>query len=399
MPRVLHFRAPGSPAVALSAGLLLAAAVPLAAQEPISGEAPGAPARLAAADRAVLDSPEARKLLPCTVTPSKPEMGFDLIFHTGYQVGVPFRELTGDGNRLTMVFRAIPEGHAADAAYFEQQVSVPALDDADRGTVSLSGAFDLGEGKYHIDWLMRDRTERVCSFHWDTEAALAPRDKRIGLDIAAGAVRQVHSEPFRPSPLVARDRGGATLHMKAVVNFAPQNEAAAALRPEEIGALVSILRTIARDPRIARISLVAFNLQAQKVLYRQPESSRIDFPALGRALRSLNLGTTDPRRLKQKREGSQFLADLITTEVSQAAESPDALVFAGPKLGMTDAIPLDALKLLGGVKFPVFYVSYNLSPVPNPWHDTIANPTVMIGSDGIILVEDAEHEDGMAGFR
>ena len=33
-------------------------------------------------------------------------------------------------------------------------------------------AFDVGEGKYHIDWLMRDRSERVCSYNWDARPSL-----------------------------------------------------------------------------------------------------------------------------------------------------------------------------------------------------------------------------------
>jgi hypothetical protein len=347
------------------------AAGPLAAQEPIAVETPGAPVRLSAADRAALESTEMRKTLPCTVTPAKPELGFELRFHAGYEAGVPFKELAGDGDQLTTIFRVIPEGRPADAVYFAQRVPVPSLDDMDRGSASLTGAFDVGKGKYHIDWLMRDRSERICSFHWDAEAALAPHDRPIDLDIAAGAVRPFDTEPFQPAPPVARDGGNSPLHVKVIVNFAPQYAAAAALQPVEIGALVSILRTIGRDPHIARFSVVAFNLQEQKVLYRQQAAPEIDFPALGRALRSLNLGTTDLQRLAQKHEGSEFLAGLIATEVGGANDSPDAVVFTGPKLRVEDAIPAAALKQLNGVKFPVFYMSYNLNPAANPWRDTI----------------------------
>ena len=34
---------------------------------------------------------------------------------------------------------------------------------------------------------------------------------------------------------------------------------------------------------------------------------------------------------------------------------------------------LDALKQLGDVKFPVFYMNYNLNPQNNPWRDAIGN--------------------------
>jgi hypothetical protein len=363
----------GRPATPLFCGVLLAAAGPLRAQDLMPGDTPGGAVRLPAPDRAVLESQESRKTLPCTVTPTKPELGFDLIFHAGYEIGVPVKDLAAKGNRLTTVFRVIPEGHAANAAYFTQRVPVPALDGANRGSASLSGAFDVGEGKYHIDWLMRDSAERVCSFHWDAEATLAPHDRQIALTIPAGTARPFYTEAFRPERPIEKDRGESPVHVKAIVNFAPQNAAAASLRPAEIGTLISILRAIARDRGVARISLVAFNLQQQKVLYRQRAALQIDFPALGRALRALNLGTTDLKRLAEKHEGTQFLSGLIATEVGGVDDGADAVVFAGPRLSMDDAIPPGALKQLGAVKFPVFYMSYNLSPVPNLWHDTIGN--------------------------
>ena len=44
------------------------------------------------------------------------------------------------------------------------------------------------------------------------------------------------------------------------------------------------------------------------MIYRQEGASQIDFPALGKALTSLNLGTVDLKRLSQKHGDSEFLA-------------------------------------------------------------------------------------------
>jgi len=366
-----RYCASGRSARWICCGVLLAAALPLPAQELISDGTSGGMVRLFATDEALLESQEARKDLPCTVTPNKPVLGFDLKFHAGYEVSVPLKDLAGDGNQLTMIFRVIPEGHADDPVYFAQHVSVPAIDDDERGPAFLLGAFDVGEGKYHIDWLMRDRAERVCSFHWDAEAALPARDRQMALDIAAGAARQFDTETFRPEPPVARDHGDSPLNVKVVVNFAPQDAAAASLQPIDTNALVSILRSIAREPRIVKFSLVAFNLQEQKVIYSQQEAPQIDFPALGHALRSLNLGTVDLKRLAQKHGDSEFLAGLITREVGQAKDRPDAVIIASPKVAVEDVIPQEALKQLSDVKFPVFYMNYNLNPTGNPWRDAI----------------------------
>ena len=65
----------------------------LSAQILIHGSGPHQRANIFNTDLAVLESGEQRKDLPCTVTPSKPTLGFDLKFHAGYQVTVPLKEL------------------------------------------------------------------------------------------------------------------------------------------------------------------------------------------------------------------------------------------------------------------------------------------------------------------
>ncbi len=334
---------------------------------------PGGLVRLFTTDAAVLESQEARKDLPCTVTPSKPILGFDLKFHTGYEVSVPLRELAGSENTLTMVFRVTPADRPEDYTYFSQHVPVPAIDEDEKGPAYLQGEFNVGEGKYHVDWLMRDRSERVCSFHWDSEAALPAKDRPISLDIAANAIKPLESEPFKPEPPVQRDQRDKPLNVKVMMNFAPQDSASATLQPLDTNALVSILRNVFREPRIGKFSIVAYNMQEQRVFYRQDNAATIDFPAIGKAIGSLNLGTVDLKRLTQKHGDSEFLSNLITSEVKDAKEEPDAVIFAGPKVMVDGGLPADTLKQLSDVKFPVFYMNYNLNPQVNPWKDAIGS--------------------------
>src|SRR3974390_532628 len=97
----------------------------VSAQELMSAGSPGGMVHLFTSDAAILESQEARKDLPCTVVPNKPVLGFDLKFHSGYEVSVPLRDLAGSENQLTMVFRVIPETHSDEGVYFYQRVSVP----------------------------------------------------------------------------------------------------------------------------------------------------------------------------------------------------------------------------------------------------------------------------------
>ena len=158
-----------------------------------------------------------------------------------------------------------------------------------------------------------------------------------------------------------------------MVNFAPQDSLSATLQPLDTRALISILRNMARDPRITRFSIVAFNMQEQRVIYRQESAAQIDFPALGEALRSLSLGTVDLKRLGQKHGDAEFLTNFITQEIKDGKEQPDAVIIAGPKVTVEGGLSQESFKEVGDLKFPVFYMNYNLNPQANPWRDAIGS--------------------------
>ena len=324
-------------------------------------------------DLAVFEAGEVRKDLVCTVTPSKPALGFDLRFHAGYDVTLPLKDLAGSENALNILFRVSPQNHPDRLVYFTQHIRVPKLEEDAKGDAFLQGGFDLGEGNYHVDWLMRDRSERVCSFSWDSEATLSTKDRSINLAIGPGEIQRTDREQFKEEPPVQRVSNEPPLNVKVLVNFAPQDASSAALQPVDTSALVSILRSISREPRIGKFSIVAFNMQEERVVYRQEGADRIDFPALGEAINSLNLGTVDLKRLGEKHGDTDFLAGLVRHEVGSNTSHPDALIFAGPKVMLDSNVPPDALKEAGEVNFPVFYMNYNLNPQAVPWKDAISH--------------------------
>jgi hypothetical protein len=349
---------------------------PLHAQILIHGAGPHQRANIFNSDLAVLESGEQRKDLPCTVTPSKPTLGFDLKFHAGYEVSVPLKELAGLGNILNIVFRVTAVDRPDDPVYFIQHVRVPPLDEDAKGDAYLQGVFDVGEGSYHVDWLMRDHIERVCSSNWDSEAVLGIKDRPIRLAIPPEAIQRDDMDQFLEDsePPTQRRTLDPPLNVKVLVNFAPQNSLSASLQPLDTTALVSILKTISRDPRIGKFSIVAFNMQEQKVMYRQEGVSRIDFPALGGALHDINLGTVDLKQLSEKHGDTDFLTDLVRKEMMpNPQDHPDAVVFAGPKIMLDTNPPEEALKDASDVDFPVFYMNYNLNPQAVPWKDAISH--------------------------
>ncbi len=333
------------------------------------GKAP----RMFGTDMAVLEAGEPRQDLPCKVEDSKALLGFDLKFHAGFEVSVPMKELAGAENLLTIVFRVRPEGNPVGDRYFIQRVKVPLLDEDAKGDAFLQGGFDIGEGKYQIEWLMRDRMERVCSSTWKVDATLPPKDKLIEMNAIAESVHPSEHEQFHEEPPVARSAQEQPLAVKVLINFAPQKSRSATLQPVDTSALVSILRTISRDPRIGKFSLVVFNMQDQKILYKQENGDRIDFPSIGEALRDLKLGTIDLKKLAVKNSETDFLSELLQKEVVPGVEQYDALIFAGPKVLLDQNVPQETLRSVGTLDFPVFYLNYNLYPQQIPWRDSIGH--------------------------
>lgn len=325
-------------------------------------------------DEAVLEMEEIKKDLPCTVTPVKPLIGFDLRFHSGYDISIPLKELAGSGETLTVVFSVTPTASKDAPRYFSQRFTVPELPDDAAGKTVLEGGFDVGEGAYHVSWLMRDRMERVCSFNWDIAATLNGREQDMKMNLPASAVDASDDEFFSPEPPVTRKPDGDAVKVKILINYAPQQSAAAAMAPVDASALVSILRTIDREPSIVKFSIVAFNLNEQRVVYRKDDLDEIDFPELGRKLSSLKLGMVDYKHLSDPHSPTDFLTHLMQDELG--GNPADAVIFAGPKAFLDQPVPIDALKDIGNLSYPIFYMNYMLVPdgawsESTPWRDAI----------------------------
>lgn len=318
-------------------------------------------------DAAVLEMEDVKKDLPCTVTPVKPVLGFDLRFHSGYEISIPLKELASNGQTLTVIFSVTPNSSKDNPRYFSQKFKVPDLPDDAGGKTLLEGGFDVGEGGYHVRWLMRDRLERVCSSNWDISATLNGKDQEM-MTIMPNVVEASDSEYFKPEAPVARKVDGEPLKVKVLINYAPQESAAAAMAPVDESALVSILRTIAREPRIMRFSVVAFNMNDQRVVYRGEDLDEIDFPELGRELSSLKLGMVDYKHLADKHSPTDFLTHLVHDEL--VGNPADAVIFAGPKTFLDEAVAPDSLKDLEAITYPVFYMNFMTVPAGGTWDDT-----------------------------
>jgi len=320
----------------------------------VHGVFPGGERQLLSFDTAVLDTGDKRMSLPCEVKPVEPRLGFDLGFHTGYKVRIRFHDLADGGDILKVIFRVTPEENSIWPTYFKQEWTLPPISDDSYGAVSLEGAFTVGMGNYKVDWLMRNGLERVCSAHWKVSIRLPAAEEHPTIALEAGSVIASNELTHEKRSAPQTDARPA---VTILAHVSSQRSGAAALLPEEKQTLLSILRGISREPCIGSFSLIGFNLEHSKVLFKEDNVKQIDLAALDRAVDSFQLGTVAVSQLGEKDTGTEFLVQLAAEQVLR--NQSDALIFVSPKIADHSRLEYRMLSGLGEVGCPVFYLSYN----------------------------------------
>ena len=336
-----------------------------------AGTRPSLESSLQQADMAVLASRKHRADFSCQVTSDKPGLGFDLRFHSHYHVAVPLKVLADGGGWLQVLMRVTPAANREEPVYLVHRVSIPDAPPGAKGDGVLSGGFDLGLGRYQVDWMMRDGRGRVCSSHWALEAKLRGSQQDLPLTLDPNMVAERAEGPFGEEPPVEK-AAAEPLHVKVLLNFSPAKAQQSILRPTDRAVLLSILRGITMEPGVRHLSLVAFNLREQRIIY-QEDDDKIDFAALDQAAQSPTAGTISYRRLKDPRSETHFVTKLLTDQLGARTSSPDAIIIVGPKVTLEKKVPLDPLKERGAAACPIFYLNYNPNPLEEPWRDTIGS--------------------------
>jgi hypothetical protein len=176
---------------------------------------------------------------------------------------------------------------------------------------------------------------------------------------------------FLAEPPVQKASTGGR-YVKLIVNFTPPDPTDVRMKPYDLQNLVAMLRAISREPQIGSFSVIAFNMQEERVIFEEHDVSRINFPARGDAVDSIQGGQIEFSQLQDEESDTRFLSGLIQEHLSPQERRPDAVIFVGPKLMLERKISGKMLAQAGAVNSPVFYFVYNSNPRSNPWKDTIS---------------------------
>ena len=325
------------------------------AQSLLSRLEPERPLTLFPSDSSVLELHKPRHDLPCVVEPYKPQLDLDLMFQTGFRVTLPTKALAGTENMLTILFRVTAAKRRDQPVYFSWSIRVPLIKQSGRRRIELSGAFLVGEGKYYVDWLMRDLSGRFCASFWDFEAKVGAKHGPAQI-IAQDVIKPVRTDPFADEPSIERSSEERLLSVTVIVNLNNRLLGPAIFAETDRYGLAAILRMIGRHPRIGRYSVVACSLQSQQVLYRQDAAPQIDMRSLGEALDPGVLSRVSVDQLVMKNDLAGFLSKLIAEELGKPL--PDAFVLVSNECRLDFRMPREAISHWTR---PVFYLNLRYS--------------------------------------
>ncbi len=307
-----------------------------------------------------------RSTLSCQVSPTRPELDYDFTFRTGYRVDVPMEELRNAGNQLSILFRVTPGQTGSNPIYMFQRVQVSSRK-ALTGVGSIQGDFSVGLGDYHVDWMLTDGESRVCFVRWDFQTKVDPRDTEMRLRVPSPLVgphlplHGTKSGPANPS--------SKSLNLDIVVNFGSENPMASTIHPEETFTLVGMLRAIATDPHVGKISVVGVHIPTQQLFGLQEEVENVDFVTIRDQLQSIRPGLISAKQLGRAAGPAHFLADLLRERFQKP--NRDALIIVSPKPTCEMEMPKEVLRSLGESDRPIIYFSYVSLKYDNPWRDLI----------------------------
>jgi hypothetical protein len=282
-------------------------------------------------------SKPSQPVLRCTVTPLKARLTFAFRYWAGFDAEMPARQFDLQrASRLLAVLRVTPAGGAP--VYLRNRLTIPPLPEGQQPPknvdFSVGGGMLLGAGSYRIELIVADETRRVCRKVW-TETAKVPN---MQLRIQPGVVEESRIEDWSGIPAKA-GASTATVLLHAAPLYRRRN--VVRLSVWDITALLSSLTTLLDQSPYRSARVVAFNLDAGRVIFDEDHFDSGAYRKLIGALRELDLGTIEIGRLGRATPG-KLLGEIASRELERVPRS-DSLIVLGPS-SRYDEKPAPAVK-------------------------------------------------------
>jgi hypothetical protein len=293
------------------------------------------------------------KPLHCEVIPVLARLSFSFRFQTGYVVRMPLKQYAGPGHHWNILMRVTPVG-GAEPFYlgsYTRLRNVPKTN----AQGEFGGAYQVGEGRYAVDWMLADDLNRACRKSWKVEAKLDPRERSLKLGMTPNTVGPLTFRRWSPQ----NDEGDVHPigRLTVLLHAAPLFPRSLRFRTQDrlllVGSLAALLEALpARSVRV-----VVFNLDQQKELFRQDDLTPDSFDQVAQSTTNLQLQLVDYRVLQNRRGHVSLLADLIKQEL-EATQPADKVIFLGPTSRFYDKVPDVSLEPHAASAPQFFYFEY-----------------------------------------
>jgi hypothetical protein len=301
--------------------------------------------------------------LKCEVQPIRPALNFSFRFQAGFVVRVPLGQFVGKGHHWLTVMRVTPQDGSNKPVYLLNGFRLPEVPPT-KSVAEFGGGYQLGEGRYQVEWVMLDDRDRVCRKTWTVDAELRGKEKKVKPGLPAYAVRGQYVRRFSsPRPTEARtsalERNDDVrpFRITILMHAASLNPRASKIRAFERVVLLGLLSSLVEQIPARSVRVVMFNLDQQKELLRRDSFTAETISEAAQAMNTLELGLVDYKILQNQQGHLNLLADLINRELS-AKEQSDAVIFLGPPSRIWEKFPGSALAQRSGPGPAFYYFQY-----------------------------------------
>jgi hypothetical protein len=359
----------------------LATIAALLACAPCASQVIVSPARLRPG-LAIFERQPGEAELRCDVTPIRPTLNYSFRFQAGYRLETPAAQFTGKGHAWAIVIRITARAGDRKPVYLVAGQRLPEVPNS-RLSLHSGGGYLLGEGQYDVAWVMQDERGRVCRKTWPVDVHLSHSERSVKVAMPRDTVWDFSLRGARLLP--STDEDMAAVRLTVLLNAAPLQPRRTHLRTGDIGTLLSAVTSLLERTRVRQVRLVAFNLEQQKELYRNPDFMLRNMPDVAQAMNAIDLNTVDFEVLKNRHGTVDLLTTLLNQELHESPPS-DLVLCIGPMSRYIDRVPSGVFERSpeGGPRFLNFELlpgSFAVSTLP----DVIRNAMSRLGGKTVLI--------------
>ncbi len=330
------------------------------------------PARLPASVRNLDKLPD-EKRLGCQVRAIAPAMTFGFRYQAGFVAQIPLALYPGKGHTWVMMTKVTPQGGSGKPVFLMNAARLPVIPPKSNLMGQIGGAYSLGPGKYRVQWMMVDEQNRACRKSWKISVKPKSSERLVSLALPEYTVDDMWLRRKSETQTAKVDK--KPFDLTVMLHVAPMSMRRQRIGGYDKGTLIAALSSTIDVMQARKVRVIAFNLEQQKVIFRQESLTSNGRDQLAQAIDGLELGTVNYKVLQRPLGHLELLAKLIGDE-NGAAKPSDAVVFIGPQARYFDRLSAAALEKAPGLPPKFFYFQFR----PFFRRESEANPDDSISS-------------------